>query len=64
MSPVSASYLPCGWDEQTEAVYGDIDRNAHACKSEVALPHNGLQGFVQRLQEEWKHRLQEKQHFI
>jgi len=42
-------HLSCGRDEQTEALYGDVDRDAHACEAEVALPHNGQKGFVQGL---------------
>lgn len=64
LAPLSASYLPRGWDEQAEAVYGDVDRNAHACKSQVTLPHHGLQSFVQGLKERWKHRLQDKRCFV
>lgn len=46
-----ASDLSCGRDEQTEAVYGNIDSNTHACKSQVTLPHNCLQSFVHGLKE-------------
>lgn len=45
------SDLACGRDEQTEAVYRNIDSDAHACKSQVTLPHNGLQSFVHGLKE-------------
>lgn len=45
------SDLSCGWDEQTEAVYGNIDSDTHACKSQVTLPHDCLQRFVGGLKE-------------
>lgn len=45
------SDLSCGWDEQTEAVYGNIDSDTHACKSQVTLPHDCLQRFVRGLKE-------------
>lgn len=44
-----ASYLSCGRDEQTEAVYGNIDCDAHACEAQITLPHDGLESFVQGL---------------
>ena len=43
------SDLSCGGDQQTEAFYGDVDSDAHACKAQVTLPHDGQERFVQRL---------------
>ena len=43
------SYLSCGGDEQTEAVYGNIDCDTHSCEAQVTLPHDGLESFVQGL---------------
>lgn len=40
------SNLSRGRDEQAEAVYGNIDRNTHAGKSQVTLPHDGLESFI------------------
>lgn len=45
------SNLSCGWDEQTEALYGDIDCNTHSSKAQVTLSHDGLKSFVQGLQD-------------
>lgn len=51
---VLASYLSRGRDKQTEAVYGNIDCNTHASKSQVTLPHHGLESFVLGLRDEFK----------
>lgn len=45
------SHLSCGRDEQTQAVDGDVDSDAHACKPQVALPHDCLQSLVHGLKE-------------
>lgn len=49
-----ASYLSCGGDKQTKALYGNIDCDTHACKSQVTLPHDGLESFVMGLRKEYK----------
>lgn len=48
------SYLSCSRDKQTKAVYGNIDCDTHAGKTEVTLPHDGLESFVQGLKERQK----------
>lgn len=38
----TSSHLPCGGNEQAQTIDGNIDGDAHACKSQVALSHDGL----------------------
>lgn len=43
---IKSSDLSCGWDEQTESIYRNVDSDAHACKPQVTFPHDWLQSFV------------------
>lgn len=45
------SNLSCGGDEQAETLYRDVDSDAHTSEAQVTLPHDGLQGLVNVLQD-------------